>query len=677
MKKTMTKIFALVLVLAMVIGFVAMIPAQAAEIDSVVVAYHNVYFEDYLQIMYAVYVPDGKTIDSIKLSDGTNEFAAVPYSDDKPIPQYNGKDCQLFVAATGVSLQNIDTVVTAEVYVEGQADAAATDTYSVLEYLHKRLTVDDLTGLDAEKAMYESLLDTAEKMQTVINGDVTLHDTSYVHVTNGTIDGINADGMVTVGQTLSGVTCDLILGENQKVVWTVTEYDDAGVAGVPAQKTPEQVNALVVEEGVNLVLSAELTEADAPTTKEIVFELGEDGEASHSESTADKATYTETVEGYTLSLTNGSKMYPNSRDAQGNGAIKMGASSTIGQFTMTVPNDVSKVIIYVAGRTNKTVGIKINDEAQTISTLSDNGEYTPVEIDTTVTKTIVFETTSSGYRAMINTIVYVAMVCSHEDTTPVEAKAATCTEIGYEENTVFCNDCQCYISGGEIAATGHQNTVNQNVVAPTCVDVGTHDVFCNDCETTIQTGVETPATGVHTYVDGTCSVCGAADPNVGGGETGTPITASKTIAELITEYGWTSSTTKQEFKLDDNVTVKIDGGSNSGKAYNNDHIRIYATDSPAGSITISVPEGYELVSVNVSTKTGTYAYLCVDGTTTDISNQKVDVSGNSVLLNSVKNGTNGKQVQVTAIEVVYRATAAASSLCVNEIATPVSCKEWF
>ena len=131
------------------------------------------------------------------------------------------------------------------------------------------------------------------------------------------------------------------------------------------------------------------------------------------------------------------------------------------------------------------------------------------------------------------------------------------------------------------------------------------------------------------------------------------LTASKTIAELIASEGWTSSTTKQTFNLDENVTVKVDGGSNSGKAYDGDHIRIYATDSPAGTLTISVPEGYELVSVKVSTKTGTYAYLYVDGTTTDICNQTVEISGSSVVLNSVKNGSDGKQVRVTAIEVVY------------------------
>ena len=152
----------------------------------------------------------------------------------------------------------------------------------------------------------------------------------------------------------------------------------------------------------------------------------------------------------------------------------------------------------------------------------------------------------------------------------------------------------------------------------------------------------------HEYVEGACKWCSAPE----GVQT---TTASKTIAELITSEGWTGSTTKQSFNLDDNVSVKVNGGNNSGKAYNGDHIRIYATDSPAGTLTISVAEGYELVSIKITTQTGTYAFLYVDGTTTDICNQTVAVSGSSVVLNSVKNGSDGKQVRVTAIEVVYKA----------------------
>ena len=194
---------------------------------------------------------------------------------------------------------------------------------------------------------------------------------------------------------------------------------------------------------------------------------------------------------------------------------------------------------------------------------------------------------------------------------------------------------------------------NRQVTGGTFELVGTHT-----CSAYTEATCTTPATctvcGVakddvladHVFVNGTCS-CGAQEGVA-------TVTASKTIAELITSEGWTSTTTKQTFNLDDVVTVKVNGGSNTGKAYDGDHIRIYATDSPAGTLTISVAEGYELVSVKISAQTGTYAFLYVDGGSTDICNATTVVSGTSVVLNSVKNGSNGKQVRVTAIEVVYK-----------------------
>ena len=103
-----------------------------------------------------------------------------------------------------------------------------------------------------------------------------------------------------------------------------------------------------------------------------------------------------------------------------------------------------------------------------------------------------------------------------------------------------------------------------------------------------------------------------------------------------------------------NTEIKVNGGNNTGKAYNGDHIRVYATDTPAGTLTITLAEGYELVSVKVSAQTGTYAFLSVNDIK-DVCNKTVGIYGNSVVLKTVKNGDNGKQVRVTAIEVVYQA----------------------
>ncbi len=207
---------------------------------------------------------------------------------------------------------------------------------------------------------------------------------------------------------------------------------------------------------------------------------------------------------------------------------------------------------------------------------------------------------------------------------------------------------------GVIGVYKNVNQIAQDGSTVTITDKHTCSEYtnatCQDLAKCVVCGATTGSLAGHSYVDGACSVCGHEE----GTAEVTTITANKTMAELITANGWTDSTTKQSFNLDDNVSVKVNGGSNTGKAYNGDHIRVYATDTPAGTLTINVAEGYELVSVKVTTQTGTYAFLCVDGTTDDISNKTVMVSGSSVVLTSVKNGSDGKQVRVLAIEVEYK-----------------------
>ncbi|MBQ6884210.1 MAG: endonuclease [Clostridia bacterium] len=154
-------------------------------------------------------------------------------------------------------------------------------------------------------------------------------------------------------------------------------------------------------------------DTSSTTGKNVVFELGENGEATHSDGSS-QTSYTETVDGYTLNITDGTKFYTGARDEKGNSAIKMGTSSAAGSFSMTVPADVTKVIFKVAGYKAKTVTVSVNGTSQAITTTSDNGAYTDVEVDTTSTKTITF-TTGTNYRCMIDSITYVVPGSSSED----------------------------------------------------------------------------------------------------------------------------------------------------------------------------------------------------------------------------------------------------------------------
>ena len=141
----------------------------------------------------------------------------------------------------------------------------------------------------------------------------------------------------------------------------------------------------------------------------VTFNLGANGSASHADGTS-KTTYEETVNGYTLKITNGSKMYPGARDAKGNSAIKFGTSSATGSCEFTVPNDVTSVVLYVANYKTSTAKVTVNGTTHTLTKNSNDGEYDEIEVDTRSNKTVKFATVSGGVRAMLNRIDFVIAV---------------------------------------------------------------------------------------------------------------------------------------------------------------------------------------------------------------------------------------------------------------------------
>ena len=104
-----------------------------------------------------------------------------------------------------------------------------------------------------------------------------------------------------------------------------------------------------------------------------------------------------------------------------------------------------------------------------------------------------------------------------------EAKAATCTEDG---NIAYwyCDVCNKYFSDealtqsitkGEtvVKATGHGETELKDAKEATCTAEGyTGDKVCKVCGEVVEQGKAIPKV-VHSYKDGKCTVCGAADPN--------------------------------------------------------------------------------------------------------------------------------------------------------------------
>lgn len=184
---------------------------------------------------------------------------------------------------------------------------------------------------------------------------------------------------------------------------TVEEIDETLVMKLYVDST----NSGILVEGSNNVFSqVTISKGSESLSALAVFDFGANGAPGHNESNTELTGTKSYTEGsYTLSLTNMSKVYDSTYDETGMSCIKLGSSKATGTFQFKVPDDVNKVIINVAGYKDKTVTIKTNGTTHNISTLSNNGEHTPITVDTSTTKTVIFET-STGYRCMINSIEY-------------------------------------------------------------------------------------------------------------------------------------------------------------------------------------------------------------------------------------------------------------------------------
>ena len=92
------------------------------------------------------------------------------------------------------------------------------------------------------------------------------------------------------------------------------------------------------------------------------------------------------------------------------------------------------------------------------------------------------------------------------------AVAPTCTKTGLTEGS-HCSRCDGATTAQKIVpALGH-DMVTDAAVAPTCTEAGmTEGSHCSRCGTVLEAQTELPALG-HDYKNGTCTRCGAKDPN--------------------------------------------------------------------------------------------------------------------------------------------------------------------
>ena len=161
----------------------------------------------------------------------------------------------------------------------------------------------------------------------------------------------------------------------------------------------------------------------------VTFNLGANGSAAHADGSS-ATTYTETVGGYTLNITNGTKMYSGARDAQGNGGLKFGTSSAVGSCQFTVPEDVTSVVLHVAKYKTNTAKVTVNGTTYTLTKNSNDGAYDTIMVDTSTNKTVTFTTVSGGARAMLNCIDFVIAGGADSNEPYISLKGESVLQIG-------------------------------------------------------------------------------------------------------------------------------------------------------------------------------------------------------------------------------------------------------
>ncbi len=300
---------------------------------------------------------------------------------------------------------------------------------------------------------YTWTLDVDEKLMTSDNGRFLGRNgssikhyamsnvNSYPHVWFEEIRELTADEKIakdkdalTMQQEVTGeTTIDLVtvgLKYGSTITWEITQDEHELITRVDdtitiAEYTGEEETSVTLTatfelEGMTEDQTKEFTITVNPVVEEepgtggageaeafeITFTLGANGAAEHKDGSSAKTTYSETVDGYTLNITGGDKMYPTSYDAKGNSCIKFGTGSVVGKCSFTVPEEVTEVVIYVAKYKANASKINVNGTPYTLTKNSNDGAYDEIVVDTTTNKTVNFTTVSGGVRAMLNTIVF-------------------------------------------------------------------------------------------------------------------------------------------------------------------------------------------------------------------------------------------------------------------------------
>lgn len=183
---------------------------------------------------------------------------------------------------------------------------------------------------------------------------------------------------------------------------------------------------------------------------------------------------------YTLTFENCSKIYSKGNDSTGRGFIKFGTSSVVGTLTFTVPDNVTKVELHLAGYKAKTSKYTINGGTAVTLTKqapeSGTSEYDVVSVDTSSTKTVTVATVSSYTRMVLFSVIYYG-----DSSTPVcEHTYDDCVDTTCNKNCGYSRTAPGHVYAN-CEATACSNCTNGNRTALSHEYTNEYDASCNNC----------------------------------------------------------------------------------------------------------------------------------------------------------------------------------------------------
>ena len=184
---------------------------------------------------------------------------------------------------------------------------------------------------------------------------------------------------------------------------------------------------------------------------------------------------------YTLTFTDCSKIYSKGNDGAGRGFIKFGTSSVVGTLTFTVPDEVTRVELQLAGYKAKTSKYTINGGStvtltKQASQTSAASEYDVVSVDTSSNKTVIVASVSGCTRMVLFSVIYYG-----DSSTPVcEHTYDDCVDTTCNKNCGYSRTAPGHVYAN-CEATACSNCTNGNRSAVAHEYTNEYDASCNNC----------------------------------------------------------------------------------------------------------------------------------------------------------------------------------------------------